>query len=267
MSTLTVENKKCLPLIKEYSKTYFLTAGECNPQAVMPVTLLASRFIEVATLHANDLDFGYYRLMETGDAWVLSRLTIEMKRWPVINDYYSVSTWVESVNRHFSERNFEVRDANGEILGYGRSVWMAINIKERSIASLAALDSLYAVVSEKECPIEKIKRFTPFDNDEQVKSSHYTFRYCDCDFNRHVNTVRYIELFLNQWPMEFFDRYLLKRLDIAFLKEEHFGEKVQVLLKEVEPNAFKGEIASVDGVSTRAVIKFEEYKIQHLHIN
>lgn len=258
MPAVTTENNGSVSSLKEYSKTYFLTAGECNPQGEMPVTLLASRFIEIATLHANELDFGYRRLMETGDVWVLSRLTIEMERLPEINTPYSVSTWVESVNRHFSERNFEVRDADGAVLGYGRSVWMAINIKDRSMASLAALDSLYAVINDKLCPVEKIKRFTPLDIDEHVRSSRYTFRYCDCDFNRHVNTVRYIELFLNQWTMEFFDRHRIKRLDIAFLHEEHFGNEVQVLLKEVEPDVFKGEIASGEEVSTRAILKFEE---------
>ena len=40
---------------KIYSKEYFLTAGECDAEGRMPLTLLTSRIIESATCHANSL--------------------------------------------------------------------------------------------------------------------------------------------------------------------------------------------------------------------
>ena len=54
----------------EYTHTYLLTAGECNAQGIMPVTLFAARVIEVATFHANGLGVGYDRLIADGLAWV-----------------------------------------------------------------------------------------------------------------------------------------------------------------------------------------------------
>ena len=112
---------------KEYKKTYFLIPGEANAQQEMPLTLLASKVIEIATEHANTLNIGYANMDGMNLGWVLSRLTVEMVRWPKVNEHYTIITWIESWNKHFSERNFEVQDKDGNTLGFVRTVWMVIN--------------------------------------------------------------------------------------------------------------------------------------------
>ena len=51
----------------------------------MPLTLVTERVIEVATEHANALNIGYDALIKKNIGWVLSRLSIEMLRYPRIN--------------------------------------------------------------------------------------------------------------------------------------------------------------------------------------
>ena len=97
-----------------FSRNYFLTPGECNAQSEMPLWLLVEQIIEVGTLHANSWGVGYARLIEQNRGWVLSRLAVEMKRYPSVNEHYTLTTWVESYNRRFSERLVEITDENGE---------------------------------------------------------------------------------------------------------------------------------------------------------
>ncbi len=52
----------------EYTKRYYLSAGECNPESEMPVPLLVSRLIEIATLHANEWGVGYAHLIAENHA-------------------------------------------------------------------------------------------------------------------------------------------------------------------------------------------------------
>ena len=241
--------------MKEYTADYFLTAGECSPEGTIPVTLLASKIIEAATLHANLLGVGYDRLALDGTAWVLSRLSIEMNEWPEVNRPYSIRTWVESYNRRFSERDFEIIADDGRSLGFARSVWMTINIRTRQGAQLDGLEKLAEVASDRSCPIEKCPRFTPADP-ASAQTSSYTFRYTDCDFNRHVNTVRYMELLLNQWSLDFHDEHRLKRFDIAFMHESYFGERVDILVVPTGDDAYRCEIAGEEGPSVRAAISF-----------
>ena len=50
--------------LKYYTRDFFMTAGECTPQKEMPLPLLVSRLIEVATEHANIWGVGYAKLVE-----------------------------------------------------------------------------------------------------------------------------------------------------------------------------------------------------------
>ena len=244
--------------IKEYVAHYSLTAGECNPQAVMPATLLASRIIEVATFHANHLGVGYARLREYGMVWVLSRVSIEMRRWPSVNEDYTIRTWIEDFNRHFSERNFEIATEDGEVLGYVRSIWMAIDVNGRRSSDISMLESLRDVISDRPCPIEKMPRLGALNG--EISVNNYTFRYCDCDFNRHVNTVRYMELLLNQWDMDFYDAHQIARYDIAFMRESHFGKQVQVAIQPTEDEGtFNAEISHEGNALTKARIIFKNH--------
>ena len=59
------------PSVNTYSHTYSLTAGECDPESRLPLPLIVSRLIEVATEQANAWGVGYARLKEDGQAWVL----------------------------------------------------------------------------------------------------------------------------------------------------------------------------------------------------
>lgn len=206
-----------------FIQTFFLTAGECDAEGHMPLTRVAERIIEVATGHANALGIGYAALITKNLGWVLSRLSIEMKRFPAINETYTVTTWIETYNRRFSERNFEFTDGNGEVIGYARSVWVPMNFATRTLGDISEFGPANFPTADLPCPIDRTPRL---DAADEAEEETYTFRYCDLDFNRHVNTVRYIDLILNHWPLEQYDTHTISRFDIIFHQECHFGETV-----------------------------------------
>jgi acyl-ACP thioesterase len=223
-----------------YTHRFFLTAGECNGQKVLPVTMLAMRAIETATEHANMLGIGWTTLSQYGLGWVLSRLTFEMDRYPAANENYSLTTWIESSGHYLSERCFEVRDAAENIIGYIRSTWAAIDVNNRTAGDLSGLPLQELSVAGRECPIKPQERLRTLEGD--IETSSYRFGYCDIDFNRHVNTVRYIELVLNHWPLEWFDTYMIPRFQITFMKETRCGDLATL------------RVSTVDGLSSCEVV-------------
>lgn len=241
-------------VIKEYIHEYFLTAGECNAKQQMPFTMLAQRVIEVATEHANIIGVGYDAMIKDNLAWVLSRLSIEMTRMPKVNEKYRLITWIENYNRHFSERNMEVQSENGDVLGYIRTIWMAIDINTRTPGDLSRLESLAVTVSERPCPIAKQGRMRPFN---EVSQQHeYIFRYSDIDFNMHVNSVKYIELLINQWTLDYHITHDISRFEIAYLQEAHFGDNVKINILQTD-NIADAEIMGEKGVVCRSRILFQ----------
>ena len=245
--------------LKYYTHEYFLTAGECTPQKEMPLPLLVSRLIEVATEHANIWGVGYANMIESNQAWVLSRVTTEMKAYPMVNEKYTIRTWVEGYNRYFSQRNFEIVDADGNTLGFARTIWLVIDLKEREMVDISSLSYIISNVYEKECPIEPQSRLRNVDN---ARMSQYTFQYTDTDINCHVNSVRYVELLLNQWNIEHYEHNRVKRFEIAYMKECLGGNTYNVALNEDDPKDAKLEInRDVDGkqeANCRARFVFEE---------
>ena len=243
------------PSVNTYSHTYSLTAGECDPESRLPLPLIVSRLIEVATEQANAWGVGYARLKEDGQAWVLSRIAVEMSSYPHVNEQYTVTTWVESYNRHFSERNFAITDGAGREIGYARSVWMVIDIRERTLCDISQLSYISDKVSDRRCPMAPLTRLSKVT---AGRCEDYTFGYIDADSNRHVNSVSYLKLIMNRWSLDFFDTHRIRRMEMAYLKECLGGMTVSVHVDDTDPLDCRVEVEH-DGVGhCRARLVFEE---------
>lgn len=210
-------------MIREFSTgKLFFSAAECDALSQMSYATLAQHIILAATYHANHLGVGYADLIKDGNAWVLSRLSIEMEKMPQVNSEYELITWIESFNRHLSHRNFAILDGNGNPLGHARSLWACINIASRRPASLSPVEAR----SERECPIDPFPRMQAIDAPTEVVP--YSFVYSDIDFNGHVNTARWIELLMNCRSLDWHKDHDIKRFDLAFQHEAFYGQSVNV---------------------------------------
>lgn len=202
-------------------REFLAKPSECNANQEVPLTLLVAQMIDIATDHANELGIGFLNLEPQGLGWVLSRLSVEMKRWPANGEQYFLQTWIESYNSHFSERCFSVSTSDGEIIGYGRTIWMIIDLKSHRSMGTAGTVVPPDMIPALDCPIPRMTKHRGFSAEKEVE---YLFKYCDLDFYRHVNTVRYISILLNQFSLEDFDTHTLSRFDIAFNHEAKYGQ-------------------------------------------
>lgn len=204
-------------------REWMVKPSECNANRELPLTMLVSQLIDLATDHANMLGIGFLALEQRNLGWVLSRLSVEMSRWPKNGEKYVLSTWIESYNSHFSERCFSVVTHEGEIIGYCRTIWVIIDLGTHKSVGTAGTVLPPEMIAGLRNPIPKITRHKPFEPDREVE---YIFKYTDLDFYRHVNTVRYLSILLNQFTLEEFDRNFLSRFEISFAHEAKYGEKV-----------------------------------------
>lgn len=220
--------------IKELTQQYTLTPGASNAARRLPLSLLATQIIDLATCHANMLGFGSEAMDPMGLGWVLSRLTVQMQRWPLADTAYTITTWIENWNRRFSSRCFCLNDKDGNTMGYIRTIWMVIDVRTHKGVTTDSLDFREDMISDRECPIPLQSKHITLEklaeNNEHgvLTRSSYTFRYTDIDFYRHVNTVRYIELLLNQYTMDEFDRWMIESFEIAFMREALYGQEAVI---------------------------------------
>lgn len=209
-----------------YTRRFRLTAAQCNAQRELAPAMLVQHIIEVATEHADALGVGFKNLAANGTLWVLSRCAFEVKRYPRLLEEYSLTTWVEAYNRHFSERNFEIKGEGGEVIGYARTIWVSIDLKTRRPANLDNFDFLQQIVFDKECPIDRQGKLHPIEPPQMCHP--YRFQVSDIDVNRHVNSSRYVELIINQMDLETYDNFFVSRFEIEYRREAHYADEAEV---------------------------------------
>lgn len=233
-------------IINVFSQREFLTAGQCNAEGEMPLYAFLSRLIEVATAHSNKACFGYARLIEHRCSWVLSRVTASITRLPGINEWFSIKTWVEEIGRLMTTRCYEMTDDEGRVIATVRTAWCAINIDTRRPADLnVVLPGISSYInSDLHCPI--VPAAKPRRVREADRVEDYRFKYSDIDFNRHVNSCRYMELLLDGWDVDFFDRNRVSAFDLVFHHEALEGQQARVLIKNLEDGKVATEIAGED---------------------
>lgn len=185
---------------------------------------LGNQLLNAAGIHAEECGFGMNFLNKNHYTWVLSRLALECSEYPTQNEWFYIDTWLENVMNFFSKRNFIIRNMNGKIIGYARSVWSMIDMSSRNPVNLANLGDgiIYDyLAAEQECPIDgpskiNIKAKTP------VQSS--SVQYTDVDINGHCNSMHYIERMLNLISIDLLKTRRIKRFEISYHSEALYGD-------------------------------------------
>lgn len=220
-------------------KKYFLSASDSNAEGQLSLASLTSNIIDIATDHANSLGIGNPSMTGMNAGWILSRLTIELFETPKVNSHYLLRTWIEEFNRHFSIRCFSVTSPDGKIYGYSRSIWLVIDTVTHKNLGLSHFNLPQDLILGESAPIarqEKHFQIQEKDSSKDGKSisathpaTQYKFKYCDLDFYRHVNTVKYLTLLLNQYSLKDHDETRIKRIELSFLHEASYGMSTLLL--------------------------------------
>ena len=215
--------------------------------------VLGNHLLNAAGRHSHNRGWGIDQLNEHHYTWVLSRLSIELAEMPAQYERVEVETWVESVMKLFTERNFLIRNADdGRIYGYARSIWAMIDVETRHPADLLALndgDILRYVIDadEKPCPIAKHGRVRVTSPEPTRTIATY---YSDVDINGHINSIKYIEHILDLFPRSRFENHRIRRFEIAY-KSESYLDDVLSLYHDSPAQTPNGGLPTEDHVEIR----------------
>ncbi len=197
---------------------------ETDPQGRLRIPILCQLLQEAATTHAALLGVAVELLIDSGFAWVLSRLELEMERWPGVDEEIVVETWPDALNRLFTERKFMLFDAKGCQVGSATTLWLVLDLTRRRPVRLPAevVDRLSALGLD-DSPARGGELMPPDPIDHERS---FTVRRSDLDLAGHVNNTSYVEWAVEAVPDEIHDNNELALLEIQFLSECHHGQNV-----------------------------------------
>lgn len=187
---------------------------------------MCGTLLNVAGHDADRNGFGTDAVMRDNNSWVLSRMAIEFDYLPRMYEDYKVRTWINDAGRIVSPRNFVITNAEGETFGRATSQWCMINLSTRRPCDLTPiLDSCRQYIFDEPAPCNAPQKLAAVDIQTAIE---HPIVYSDIDFNRHVNTLRYIEMMVDALPIEVLSEPHALRLDIHFIKESRYGQSLTI---------------------------------------
>jgi acyl-ACP thioesterase len=233
---------------------------EVSPQSVdfnyrITLSSLTDLLLTAAQYNAEENGFGLRKLNDQGLSWVLLRLAIETDYFPLQYETIHIETWIETVGRASTSRNFCIRNNEQKIIGYATSTWAMISHSTRKAQDLFTLDNICSYASGESVPIPQPAKLSEI---EGVLTDTFSAKYSHIDINRHVNTMRYVEWISNSFSLEHYNSKRIKRFDINFMSEILFGEVVKIYCSNTDHYNFNFEITHQDKSSCRARLMFED---------
>ncbi len=186
------------------------------------ISSMCDIILEAAGEDAYKRGFGIDVLAERNLGWVLSRMCVELDYMPAEYSEFTIHTWISDYNRLASTRNFTLTDDEGRMFGRAVSQWCMLDFSTRMPADVNLLARMHeGVMVDAPSPCERPRRIAAVGSEPTAK---HRVVYSDIDFNRHMNTMRYIDMVCDLLPIDELERLNAVRVDMNFMRESRYGD-------------------------------------------
>ena len=206
-----------------HQKNIKIIPENCNENGKLKLPVLLDFLQTAAGEHADILHFGIKDLNKENDTWVLSRLRIEIEKWPAAGETIVLKTWPKGIDRLFAIRDFMVYDNDENITIKAASYWLIVdrNTKRPKIPDDEFLKREYPDISAIDKKIDKIP---PLSKPEY--SSQFVVTDNEIDINGHVNNVWYAHWIMESIPQDVREKMDIACFEINYLSEVFAGENI-----------------------------------------
>lgn len=213
-----------------HEKQWEINFSQCAPNGALNYTDLCNILQLTAAEHADMGGISFADMQENDQAWVLSRMRIEIDELPKWHDSVTIKTWIVSIENSRSVRALEVYKKGQKIISC-ETFWVVLNTKIRRPENLSLPHEHCEKFPQQLSTDERVKRIRiPVDC---VKVGNHKVVFSDLDVVNHVNNVKYLE-----WCLDFVEEKILlnhpfKSLEMNFLNELLLPDDVELFSKTV----------------------------------
>jgi acyl-ACP thioesterase len=203
-------------------------------------------FQEAAINHAEILGVGRESMAQTGQGWILSRMSVLMERRPKFRETVTVRSWPRGWEKLFALRHYDIRDASDTPIVRARSCWIIIDIEKRRPLRPQAIMETLPLNEGINALLSGAAGLEP--RKDLVKAGERKAAYSDIDYNGHVNNARYIQWVQDAVQPELLEGAEKMQMDINYLNEIKPGETTEIFCAPLgKEGAFAFEGRKIDG--------------------
>lgn len=205
------------------SKNWEINFTQCAPNGYLKYTDLCNVLQLTAAAHSEIGGISFLDMQEFDQAWVLSRMRVEIDALPKWGDIVTVKTWINSLENSRSVRALEMYVDGRKIVG-SETFWAVFNTKTRRPEALALPFEHFALYPDTRATKHGFSKIN-LNHDKEIVFDKTVFL-SDLDIVNHVNNVKYLE-----WCLDLADEKLIlnqkiESFEMNFLKELSLKDRV-----------------------------------------
>ncbi len=227
-------------LIEKFSiPSYFV-----DEDAQLTISSLFSILQEMSNSHATLLGAGWHELRERGYFWVITKIQLKINRLPKWTEPVQLRSWVKNSDAATSPRDYELEDADGNLLIAGSSVWAILDTENGRPQRMNMFDGCFQpqdrhAIESKPPKIKALKLPDELPNRKEVVPS-------DIDMNRHVNNAHYIQWAFDSVSEEFRHTHRICGVTVNFIAQAKLGDHYSVFSEQISDTSYQTTLYSSD---------------------
>ena len=188
-------------------------------------------FQDIAAGLYHEMGKGNNRIPQKyGVFWVYSKYKLKIYDKCDFDHLIRIACWVSKLDAVRSWQ--EMRITRGDdVLCEGRLESCVVDLWHKRIAKLARIE-LPGDLAEGNLTVEPFsRRIKPGDHPE-YRCTH-TVAYTDIDLSRHMNNLHYVDMFMNAFDPDWYDRYFITDFEIHYINQAYYREELRIYSEQV----------------------------------
>lgn len=194
--------------------------SETNHLGNLTLPGLLNYFQDCSTFESEDIGLGTEVLKKRKRAWILSYWQVAVNRFPGLGEAIEVGTFATEFRGLYGNRNFYMKDAQGQTTARANSIWVFMDTEKGRPAKPGQEDILpYGLGRPLEMDYEGRKIKLP---GETISFPSFSVQKWHIDSNEHVNNCCYVQMALEILPLDM----QVKQLRVEYKKSAVSGDAI-----------------------------------------
>ena len=213
------------------TKDWEINFLQCYPNGYLRYTELCNLFQLTAATHSEIGGISFSDMQEYHQAWVLSRMRVEVTDLPKWRDIVTVKTWIVEMHDSRSVRALELYVGDKKIVG-ALTFWVVLNTELRKPQALALPFEHFTFFPERLPTAQTFEKINLNVDYQFLKSKSILLS--DLDIVNHANNVKYLEWCLDCINPKVILKNKIQAFDMNFLRELHLYDEVEIVASKEE---------------------------------
>ena len=203
---------------------------DCDYKARIKMSTILKLAAEVAGQDYTERGLGHRFLWDNGYVFLVSRMSVNIHRYPTQKEYLDVKTWECGKQGAMFLRGYDFVDEKGEVCIEAISGWIVVNPISRKIYRPSQFPWLMLQFDDKipdTIPMGKI------EGESFIKIGEHIVRIPDLDANGHLYNAFYADIAVEFMPTEIYERDL-RNFRINFVNEAKLGDTIELFLEDTK---------------------------------